>query len=156
MRDELLGFMRQRGDVALAAALTAIALVEVALSDASDWARLTSAALAFVVGAAAAIRSRAPLLLLGLFFVIIVAAAVLPTPPPIVSGGLFAFLLLAAYSAAAHTSGRQTLVAGGMVVGMYVLYLAADPVGITADTVVFYALIVGAPGSRAGPSGNGA
>ena len=64
---------------------------------------------------------------------------------PIVSGGLFAFLLLAAYSAAAHTSGRQTLVAGGMVVGMYVLYLAADPVGITADTVVFYALIVGAP-----------
>jgi signal transduction histidine kinase len=58
---------------------------------------------------------------------------------------VFVFYLLAIYSAAAHTSGRRTLVAGGMVVGLYVTAFVSDGTGINADTVVFYTLLVSTP-----------
>jgi signal transduction histidine kinase len=143
MRDDLVTTIRRRGDELLAAALTAIALIEVALRDGSELHRAASAALAVALGAAAARRSRDPLPLLGLFVAITVAARALPTLAEPTNSGVFVFLLLAVYSAAAHTSGRRALLAGGMTVGLCVTNLGWE--GITADNVIFFALLFGAP-----------
>jgi signal transduction histidine kinase len=145
MRDELGRFIRRWGDEVLAAALTAAALVEVALSETSTWERLATAALAVALGAAAARRSRDPLPLLGLILAIAVVAFAVPMLAEPTNSGVFVFYLLAVYSAAAHTSGRRTLVAGGMVVGLYVLAFASDGTGISADTVIFYTLLLSTP-----------
>jgi signal transduction histidine kinase len=145
MRDELVTFIRRHGDGVLAAALTALALLEVALTEASELQRLATAALAVALGATAARRSRDPLPLLGLFLAISVASRALPILAEPTNSGVFVFLLLAVYSAAAHTSGRRTLLAGGMNVGLYVTNVALDNAGITADNVIFFALLFGAP-----------
>jgi signal transduction histidine kinase len=144
-RNQLVTFIRRHGDEVLAAALTALALLGVATTEASESDRVASAALAVALGAAAARRSRDPLPLLGLFLAITVAARTLPTLAEPTNSGVFVFLLLAVYSAAAHTSGRRTLLAGGMTVGLYVTNLAMDGAGITADNVIFFALLFGAP-----------
>jgi signal transduction histidine kinase len=142
-RNQLVTFIRRHGDEVLAAALTALALLGIALTEASEVQRLASAALAVALGAAAARRSRDPLPLLGLFLAISVAARALPTLAEPTNSGVFVFLLLAVYSGAAHTSGRRTLLAGGMIVGMYVTNLGWQ--GITADNVIFFAFLFGAP-----------
>lgn len=142
-RNQLVTFIRRHGDEVLAAALTALALLGIALTEASELQRLASAALAVALGAAAARRSRDPLPLLGLFLAISVAARALPTLAEPTNSGVFVFLLLAVYSGAAHTSGRRTLLAGGMIVGMYVTNLGWE--GITADNVIFFSLLFGAP-----------
>jgi signal transduction histidine kinase len=144
-RDELVNFIRRRGDEVLAAALTALALLGVALTDASEPDRVAAAALAVALGVAAARRSRDPLPLLGLFVAISIAARALPTLAEPTNSGVFVFLLLAVYSAGAHTSGRRALLAGGMIVGLYVTNLAMDSAGITGDNVIFFALLFGAP-----------
>jgi signal transduction histidine kinase len=145
MRDELVTFIRRRGDEALAAALTALALIGVALTEASELQRAASAVLAVALGVAAARRSRDPLPLLALFIAITIAARTLPILAEPTNSGVFIFLLLAVYSAAAHTSGRRTLLAGGMTVGLYITQVALDDAGITADGVIFFALLFGAP-----------
>jgi len=147
MRDDLVRFIRRRGDEALAAGLTALVLLEILLSNESGWGQFVDAAAAVALGVAAARRSRAPLLLLGLILAISVALALLPpTAHPADSLGVFLFLLLAVYSAAAHTSGGGTLFAGAMSLGFYVLDLVAfDPAGINPEGIVFYALLYGAP-----------
>jgi len=145
MQDELVNLIRRRGDEVLAAALTALALIGVALTEASESHRVTSAALAVALGAAAARRSRDPLPLLGLILVISVAAFAMPMFAGPTNSGVFVFVLLAVYSAAAHTSGRRTLLAAGMTVGLYVTDLGVDGAGITADNVIFLALLFGAP-----------
>ncbi len=61
------------------------------------------------------------------------------------NSAVFVFFLLAVYSAAAHTSGRRTMIAGGMVVGLYVMAFASDGTGISADTVIFYTLLLSTP-----------
>ncbi|HJS49979.1 MAG TPA: histidine kinase [Gaiellaceae bacterium] len=145
MRDELVSFIRRRGDEALAVALTVAVLAEILLRGGSMGNRLAGAALAVALGLAAARRVRAPLLLLGLMLAVSVAVAL--------SKDLdnewfvpFIVLLLAVYSAAAHTKGRQTLIAGGMTCALYVTdTVLIDPAGVTAETVVFYALLFGAP-----------
>jgi signal transduction histidine kinase len=148
MRDELALFIRRHGDALLAAALTGLVLLEIWSVEASDWERLASAALAVILGAAAARRSAAPLALLGVVLAMAIVTLVIPpvSRPPTLSG-VFVFFLLAIYSAAAHTSGRDTQVAGGMSLGIYltVFALGGDAAGITADEVVFNTLIVGAP-----------
>jgi signal transduction histidine kinase len=143
-RDELVTFIRQRGDEVLAATLTALVLLEVALSEGSEAHRFGSAALAVALGAAAARRSRDPLPLLALMLAVSVGAFALPTLAQPTNSGVFVFLLLAVYSAAAHTSGRRTLLAGGMTVGIFVPALAMSG-GITADNLIFFSLIFGAP-----------
>ena len=58
------------------------------------------------------------------------------------------FLLLALYNAAAHTNGRRTLIAGGLVLVLFLTNLAIDSSeGIRAEDIVFYALLLGAPWS---------
>lgn len=144
-RDELFSFIRLRGDGVLATALTALALLGVALTDAPESHRVVSAALAVALGVAAARRSRDPLPLLGLILAVAVVALAVPMLAEPTNSGVFVFYLLAVYSAAAHTSGRRTLVAGAMVVGLYVIAFASDGTGISADTVVFYTLLLSTP-----------
>ena len=143
-RDELVTFIRRRGDEVLAAALTALALLGVVLTEASESLRVASAVLAVALGVAAARRSRDPLPLLGLMLAISVATRAMPMFAQPTNSGAFVFLLLAVYSAAAHTSGRRTLLAGGMTVGIFVAVLDLSG-GITADNLIFFALILGAP-----------
>ena len=119
-RDELGTFIRRHGDEVLAAALTALALLGVALTEAPESHRVASAALAVALGAAAARRSRDPLPLLGLILAVSVVALAMPMFAEPTNSGVFVFFLLAVYSAAAHTSGRRTLLAGGMTVGLFV------------------------------------
>jgi signal transduction histidine kinase len=145
MRDELVRFIRRRGDEVLAAALTALALLGVALTEGSEWDRVASAALAVALGAAAARRSYDPLPLLGLILAVSFATLAVPALARPTNSGVFVFLLLAVYSAAAHTSGRRTLIAGGMTVGLYLTDLALDGAGITADNLIFLAILLGAP-----------
>ena len=144
MRDRLMSFIKRRGDEVLAAALTALALLGVALSEASESDRVALAALAVALGAAAARRSRDPLPLLGLVLAVSVAALAMPVFGQPTNSGLFLFYLLSVYSAAAHTSGSRTLVAGGMTVGLFVMGHVGSG-GFTADNVIFFALLLGAP-----------
>jgi signal transduction histidine kinase len=146
MRDDLVSFIRRHGDEAVAGTLTVPVLVQVALLDETASVRLALAASAITVGAAAARRVHAPLLFLGSMVVITMAAAaaVLPVVPA-AEEAFFIFLLLAVYSAAAHTSGRRTLLAGVLTFVLYVTDLAADAEGIYAEGVIFLALLFGAP-----------
>jgi signal transduction histidine kinase len=144
MRDELVRFIRRHGDGLLAAVLTALALVGVWLTQAPEWLRLATTGLAVGLGVAAAQRSRDPLPLLGLMLAISVTALAMPMFAQPTNSGVFVFLLLAVYSAAAHTSDRRTLLAGGMTVGLFVTGLASSG-GVTADNVIFFALLLGAP-----------
>jgi hypothetical protein len=105
-RDELVTFFRRHGDETLAAALTALVLIEAGLTDAQEWQRLAKVALAVGLGLTAARRSRDPLPLLGLILVTSIATLAVPTLTGPTSG-VFLFFLLAVYSAAAHTSGRR-------------------------------------------------
>jgi signal transduction histidine kinase len=144
MRDELRRFLQRRGDDALAAALTALVLLEVALTDGPELGRVATVAAAIALGAAASMRRRVPLLLLGLVLVISLAS----TLRPITTGhteSIALFVLLAVYSAAAHTSGRATFLAAAMTVGVFLTDLGADPQGIYVEGIVFYALLFGLP-----------
>jgi signal transduction histidine kinase len=147
MRNKLVGFIRRRGDELLAAALTTLALVQVALLDEPVGERLATAAVWLALGVAAALRVRAPLVFLSLFVVVAAVAAVASQPnyPDSLGAVGLGFLLLAVYSAAAHTSGRRALLAGGLTVVLFVTDTLADAEGIYAEGVVFYAFLVGAP-----------
>ena len=145
VRDELAKFIERHGDELLAAVLTLIGLVEIALSTQEASARLLSAAAFVVVGLAAAQRSRRPLALLA----VMVAISAIDAAFPYVGGdtlasALFVFLLLAVYSAAAHTSGRQTVIAAALTLAIAVSDQVAEPT-ITADGLIFFALLLGAP-----------
>jgi len=144
MREELVSFIRRHGDETLASALTVVVLVGVAVQDEPAGARLASAAAAIALGAAAARRTRRPLVFLGLLVLITVASALVPHPSD-TAGAFLLFLLLAVYSAATHTSGRRTVVAGLLTVVIYVTDLAMDPEPISPEGVIFYALLFGAP-----------
>jgi signal transduction histidine kinase len=143
-RDELVTFIRRHGDETLAAALTALVLIEAGLTNAPEWQRLAKVALAVGLGVTAARRSRDPLPLLGLILAISIATLAVPMLAGPTSG-VFLFFLLAVYSAAAHTSGRRTLLAGAMTVGLYITDFALSNTGINADAVIFFSLITGAP-----------
>jgi signal transduction histidine kinase len=145
MRNELMTFIRRRGDEVLAAVITALALVQIVLLDESAVTRLVEAAGTVVLGAIAAGRSRIPLLFLGSIVAISVVAAALPAigDNDVYAVGLF--VLLAVYNAAAHTGGRRTRVAGALTVALYVTDLAADSDGIYLEGIVFYTLLFGLP-----------
>jgi signal transduction histidine kinase len=141
-------FIRRHGDEALAGVLTALVLVQIAGRDASAGGRALDAAAVVAIGLAAARRVRAPLILLGLMLAVAVGSVLgLGTPSEegtLGSAGLFAFLLLAVYSAAAHTGGRESLLAAAMTSGIAITVLNI-PEGINPDSVVFFGLILGAP-----------
>jgi signal transduction histidine kinase len=144
MRDELVSFIRRRGDEVLAAAISAVALVQVVLLHESAGIRLVLSVGVVVLGAAAAFRVRVPLLFLGSIVVISVVAATVPKlADTVLAVGVF--VLLAVYSAAAHTSGRRTQLAGGLTIALYITDLAADSEGIYLEGIVFFALLFGLP-----------
>jgi signal transduction histidine kinase len=145
MRDELASFVRRYGDEALAAVITAIGLIEVLRLDEPVDGRIAAAAALVVVGSAAARRQQMPILFLALMAIFTVEEAfwpdLFPTPRT-----LALLLFLAVYSAAAHTSGRRTVIAGGLTIVMFLTNLAADyPAESLGDEVLFYGLIFAAP-----------
>lgn len=140
-----MSLLRRREVEALATALTALSLLEIYVVDRPGWYRAALAAVAIILGVAAARRVRAPLLLLGLMLAISVAFATLPQVRSAGVGTFTFFLLLAVYSAAAHTMGRGALLAGALTIGLFITDLLADPKGIYADGVVFYAFLFGLP-----------
>jgi signal transduction histidine kinase len=147
MRDELAGFVRRHRDEAMAGAITAFALAEIVRLNESVGIRVAAAAGVAVLGTVAARRKRVPILFLALLVVVTIEEA---TMPELVATGeaIGLFLLLALYNAAAHTSGRRTLIAGGLVLVLFITNLAIDYFdGLGAEDVVFYALILGAPWS---------
>ncbi len=147
MRDKLASLVRRHGDEAMAGAITALALAQIVQLDESVGTRVAAAAGVVVLGTVAARRDRLPILFLALLVVATLEEAILPGLLATVEAiGLF--LLLALYNAAAHTSGRRTLLAGGLVLVLFLTNLAIDSSeGIRAEDVVFYALILGAPWS---------
>jgi signal transduction histidine kinase len=145
MQEQLASFIRRHGDRLLAAAITGVVLLEVALTELPAEERLLNVVVALAMGVAAAQRVRAPLVLLASLLLVAAAWAALPQMQGSEVQAVALFGLLAVYSAAAHTSGRSTLVAGTMVVGTGISVLAADPAGITSEGVVFYLLIFGLP-----------
>jgi signal transduction histidine kinase len=145
MRDDLQTFIRRHGDELLAGAITALVLVQTVLLDESLGVRVAYAAAAVAVGAVAARRVWVPLLFLGLLVAVTVVAVAVQAlrDSEITAVGLF--ILLAVYNAAAHTSGRRAVIAGGLAVALYVADLAVDSEGIYVEGIVFYALLWGAP-----------
>ena len=149
MRDEAMRFIRRYGDAALAGALTALLLTQVALSEAPVASKISDAGVAIVLGFAAAWRTRVPLLFLGLIVAISAWFALGLAPAQsgtLGSAVLFAYIMLAIYSAAAHTSGRATILAGAMAIGLYVIDgVLLEPAPINPDSLVFLGLVIGAP-----------
>jgi signal transduction histidine kinase len=144
MREQLAAGVQRRGDETLAAAITALALAQIWLLDESVGTRLAASAGAVALGVAAARRVRMPLLLLGLILALLPAGTALPKRfGDIEAIGLF--VLLGVYSAAAHTSGRRTLVAGALTLVLYITTMATDPEGINVAGVIFFALAFGGP-----------
>jgi signal transduction histidine kinase len=143
MRDELRTFIRRRGDELLAGAITALVLVQALLPDEPVGARVAFAAGAVALGVLAARRTRVPLLFLGLMVAATVVAVAVPAlrDTEITAVGLF--VLLAVYTAAAHTSDRRTVIAGALVVALFVADLVMD--AIYVEGIIFYALLWGAP-----------
>jgi signal transduction histidine kinase len=144
MRDKVAGLVQEHGDLTLAATITAVALVQVLLLHESVAARLAGAAAFVALGVAAALRGRLPLLLLGSLLVLTAVGSLLPKHLGDVEAvGLF--VLLAIYTAAAHTSGRRTLIAAALTFVMGFTAMATDPDGINIAGAVFFGLIIGAP-----------
>src|SRR6266540_5216407 len=144
MPEKLALLVQRRGDEILAAGIAAVALVQIWLLDESAATRVAASAGVVVLGLAAARRTRMPLALLGLLAVLAEAGEVLPKSATDIEAIGF-FILLAVYSAAAHTSGRRTLVAGALTVVLYVATMATDPDGINVAAIIFFGLVFGGP-----------
>ena len=144
MYEKLARLVQRHGDEILAAGLAAVALAQIWLLDESVTTRLAASAGVVVLGAAAARRTRMPLALLGLLAVLSAAGEALPQPATDIEAIGF-FVLLAVYTAAAHTSGPRTFVAGALTLVLYIATMATDPDGINVGAVIFFALVFGGP-----------
>jgi signal transduction histidine kinase len=120
-------------------------LIEVVRLEESVEVRIAAAAGLVVVGALAARRGRRPNLFLALMALFTLEEAFWPDlfwSPRV----LALFLFLAIYSAAAHTTGSQALIAGCLTTGMFLANLAADyPAESLGDEILFYGLLFAAP-----------
>ena len=144
VQERLSRLLARYGDALLASGIVALALVQIAGFDEPVWARLVAAAGAAVVGVAAALRSRFPLLLISLLVGFVVVGSLLPRRfGDVEAMGLFFFL--AVYTAAAHTDGRRTLVGGALAVALGTIAAAGDPDELNASAFVFFAAITSLP-----------
>ena len=146
MRLVLMRMIERHGDAALATALTVLVLLDLVLGGGPAAIEIPTAILAIALGLAAARRSQAPLVLLGIILAVSVATALIPTlrdARAVTSIGLF--LMLAVYSAAAYTSGVTTRIAIVMLGVICISTFALDREALTAEGVVFYAIVFGAP-----------
>src|SRR5512133_2122546 len=144
MRGQVEAFIRRHGDHVLAAAMTLVALIQVVSLDLGPGQTLAAGAMFLVLGAAAAFRVRLPEALLFALPVLSAVGMLMPKRlGDIESVGLF--VLLAVYSAAAHTGGRRTVVAGAVTIVLFFVSLIGDPESANVSAIVFFGLALGAP-----------
>src|SRR5207244_5814371 len=126
---------RRHRDIVLAAALTAVALIQVVALDLPPGQTLAAAGMFVVLGGAAAVRVRFPEALLLALPVLTAVGMLMPKRlGDIESIGLF--VLLAVYSAAAHTGGRRALAAGCLTIVLFFASLLGDPESANVSAVV--------------------
>ncbi len=130
--------------MALAAAITALFLLQIWLVDESISDRLYASAMVIGIGVVLALRTRMPLVPL----VVIAVQLLLATSLPAKFGDLEAFgfvFLLAIYTGAAHTSGRKTVIAAALTLCLGVWAAVTDPESLNVAAAVYFALITGSP-----------
>jgi signal transduction histidine kinase len=136
--------IRKHGDLLLAVGLTALSWTAIAADGGlSGWQKLGNAAMFLALGIVLAVRRRYPLLLLA---VLLSGGAATPWIDESGSGetvGLF--VLIGVYTAAAHTEGRRTWIAGAMTFAMSWAFLLGDPEGVNLNAVIFVGLLFGTP-----------
>jgi signal transduction histidine kinase len=136
--------VHRQGDIALGAGIATLAVVQLAGYDEPVWAKLVAAASVIVLGVAAALRTRYPILLLALLVVSMPVGALLPKHfGDVEAVGLF--VVVAVYSAAAHTGGLRVVVAGVLSGAVAIGALVGDPEELNVAAVVFISLVVGGP-----------
>jgi len=144
MRAQFGEFIGRFGDAVLAAALTAVALLQVIALGLGTGETLAAAGMFLVLGVAASVRVRFPEALLLALPALMVVGILLPKRlGDIESIGLF--LLLAVYSGAAHTSGRRMVFAASMTIVLFLASLLGDPESVNVSGVIFFGLALGAP-----------
>lgn len=137
--------LRHHGDAILAAGLVTLLIVQVGTLHVSTPDKLATAAVGLVLLVPLAQRTRLPLTLTALFMALGFAGQLL-LPKRI--GNVEAFgliVILVIYNAAAHTSGRRAWLAGAAATAFGVTALATDPDGVNLGSVIFFALLFGAP-----------
>jgi signal transduction histidine kinase len=144
VHERLTPFLFRHADYVLAAAMTTIALMQIAAADEPLWVRLLGAATFLVLGLATALRGKYPLALLALLITALVVGSLLPGHFDDIEAIGF-FIVLAIYTAAARTGGRRTVVAGGLTIVIWVSGLVGDPEEINLGGVLFFTLLFGSP-----------
>ena len=144
MRDWFAQVFQRYGDIALGAGISTLAIVQLASYDEPWWAKIAAAASAVVLGVAAALRARYPLLLLSLLVAALPLGVLLPKHFSDVEAiGLF--VVLAIYSGAAHTGGRRAVVAGLLTSAVTLGAIVGDPEELNVSAFVYFSLIAGGP-----------
>lgn len=131
-------------DALVAAGLIGLLVTQVALLDVPAYEKLAVCAWGLALLVPLALRRRMPLVVLGLVVAGGVAGSGLPKAVTDVEAiGLV--IPLVVYSAAAHTSGRRTLVAAGMTAVLLAAAILGDPEGVYIGGLLFFALLFGGP-----------
>jgi signal transduction histidine kinase len=136
--------VRRHGDVLLAAGMVALAQVEFwTASGLTLGQRLLLAGTSVAAGAAYAVRSRVPLAA-GIAMLVL---ALLEGRLPEAHGGewIGLFVLVGVYTVAAHTSGRQAVVAAGLTAATGLVVLVSDPDAVDLGGLLFFGFLFATP-----------
>jgi signal transduction histidine kinase len=131
------------GDMLLAAAFAGLVLIQGLTEPDSSRERLLNVVAALVVFAVLTMRRQFPLLPLVLVAIAGVATFWIPESSDNEAYGFIG--ILAIYTAAAHTTGVATVVAGVLTVALTVTLMAADGESWNVGGVLFFSLLLGSP-----------
>jgi signal transduction histidine kinase len=131
------------GDLLLAGACALLVLIQGVTEPNSNRERLANVVAALVVFAVLAVRRRFPLLPLVLLATVVAADFWVPESSDNEAYGFIA--ILAIYTAAAHTTGVATLVAGALTAAATVALMAADGESWNLGGILFFSLLLGSP-----------
>jgi signal transduction histidine kinase len=136
--------LRKHGDPLLAFSLVGLGLAQVATNDdLVPSARLAGVSALAVLGAALSVRSRYPLLPLALLYLGPITESWMGDAGDSEVFGLI--VLLSIYTAAAHTSGVRTWIAGAITFVAASVALFTDRDGVYLGGVVFFGMLFGVP-----------
>jgi signal transduction histidine kinase len=136
-------FAARWGDLLLAGAIAALVLIQAITQVDSALARLGTVALALAVFVILAVRCRFPLVPLLIVAALGVADIWLPDTGDAEAFGFIA--VLAIYTAAAHTDGFATVVAGLVTLVFTIALMATDGESWNLGGVLFFSLLLGTP-----------